>query len=166
MTEERWSLIPEWENYEISTLGRVRRSDTGKPLRTHINDKGYPAVHLRMGPGRSKQMPIHTAVLTAFVGPKPSPKHQAAHRDGTTTNSILSNLRWATVVENMSDKRIHGTLRIGADVPGAILSEEQVRVIKSRPRSAYSGARLAEEFGVSQSTISLIRLGRNWSHVR
>ena len=161
---EEWRLIPGWESYEVSTLGKVRRADTGKCLKTHLNDKGYPVAHLRML-GREKQIPVHTAMLTAFVGPKP-PNQQAAHGDGNRARSILSNLRWATVRENAADRRLHGTQLFGEKSPNAILTEVQVREILSRPRGVGSGFKLAEEFGVSFQTISLIRLGKIWSHVQ
>jgi hypothetical protein len=79
--DETWAAIPEWSAYEVSNLGSVRRltgttrTPRGRALRTHINSNDYRAVHLRQG-GRERQIPVHVAVLSAFVGPKPSPIHQ------------------------------------------------------------------------------------------
>jgi hypothetical protein len=45
------------------------------------------------------------------------------------------------------------------------LAAEKVREIKARLRAGESGARLAREFGVSQATVSAVKVGRIWAHV-
>ncbi|HWW62023.1 MAG TPA: HNH endonuclease [Thermoanaerobaculia bacterium] len=70
-----------------------------------------------------------------------------------------------TVADNMADKVAKGRQRgaKGTANSAAKLNEQQVRVIRSR--SGEKQQRLADEFGVSAVTISLIHRGKTWSHL-
>lgn len=78
-----------------------------------------------------------------------------------------------TQVENMEDAARKGrldwfgtpreNLRKGSDHPTSVLTEEDVREIKSM--SEVSGHRLAETYGVSATVIYNIRKGISWKHV-
>jgi hypothetical protein len=46
-------------------------------------------------------------VLLAFIGPPPSPQHQAGHHDGDRENNNVWNLSWLTPAENGKDRRRH-----------------------------------------------------------
>lgn len=54
---------------------------------------------------------IHTLVCLAFHGPKPTPKHQVAHKDCNKMNNGYLNLRWATPKENIADSIILGRFK-------------------------------------------------------
>jgi guanylate kinase len=43
---ERWKVIDDYDNYSVSTFGRVRNDDTGKILINKIDTKGYHYVTL------------------------------------------------------------------------------------------------------------------------
>lgn len=66
--------------------------------------------------------------------------------------------------ENMRDRserdRVHRPKGIAH--PSAKLTEDDVRVIRTLPATQRA---LAEKFGVSQATISLIRQRKHWGHV-
>jgi NUMOD4 motif/HNH endonuclease len=114
---ERWLPIVGFEGlYEVSDLGRVRslgrvdslgRKWSRQLLRLGIAGRGYAKVDLRKQ-GKYAAVYVHTAVLTAFIGPKP-PGHECAHKDGGLRNNRLSNLAWKTHRENEADKVRHGT---------------------------------------------------------
>lgn len=53
----------------------------------------------------------------------------------------------------------------GEDCAWSRFTEESVRELKRRLREGASQAKLAREYGVSQSAISAIWVGKNWSHV-
>lgn len=77
-----------------------------------------------------------------------------------------AHLRLGTHDENMADKvarqrQVRGELNRG----GGRLSRADVAEIKRRLGEGQSGASVARAFGVSAAMVSLIRLGRNWSHV-
>ena len=155
---EEWRPIPGWEIYEVSNLGGVRRTASGKLLKTHINDKGYPTAHLRAG-GREKQMPLHVAILTAFVGPKPTPAHQGAHDDGIRANSTLSNLRWATPKENTADMKRHGTQTSGENHHTAVFSAVQLAKIFHLKESGKSHREISIEVGCSPTHVGHVIRG-------
>jgi DNA-binding Xre family transcriptional regulator len=47
----------------------------------------------------------------------------------------------------------------------AVLTEDAVLDILAAPRDYGTGHRLAEQYGVSPATISLIRTGKTWRHL-
>ena len=125
---EVWKPIPDTERrYEVSNFGRVRSLVAGckygsvprrRPLTmAPFNNKpcgsGYWAVNLRVSRKVSCRC-VSELVLTAFVGPRPSPMHDAAHLDGNRNVNLLDNLVWATKKENAAHKRLHGTHRTGS----------------------------------------------------
>ncbi len=120
---EEWHDIPSLPGYQASTLGRIRSAV--RPLRDALGRRYIlpsklralsvaPNGYLRFN-ARGRQRTVHRAVLEAFVGPCPTPNHQAAHWDGDKTNCQLDNLRWATRAENAADKIRHGTVWRGGN---------------------------------------------------
>ena len=110
-------------------------------------------------------MRVHVVVLTAFCGDRPFPEADAAHNDGDKLNCALTNLRWATKIDNQADIKRHGRRPCGEDVFGAKLSEAAVRAIRTRLAEGERYRPLAEEYEVSASTIHLIKHGKIWGHV-
>jgi hypothetical protein len=179
---ERWLPVVGYEGcYEVSDHGRIRsvarvverHYARGKPMRplpvsTKIrrqfpSPKGYPSVSLsKRGVIKTKQ--VHALVLTAFVGVCP-PGYEACHWDGDRTNPRLTNLRWGTGVDNAADMRRHGTMLLGNQRKIAKLTPDIVRSIRARIGTAPQ-SEIAADYGVNQSTISLVGSGRTWSHVR
>lgn len=171
---ERWLPVPQYEGiYEVSDLGRVRSIDRticavrkGKPwtanrrgqlLSLQTEKNGYARVRLRAG--GQKEL-LHRLVLRAFVG-EPPDGHEGAHGNGDKGNCGLSNLRWATHLENIADKAIHGTAIHGERSPHAKLTAEAVRRIRCEGET-ISGNKLAAKYGVSQARISKILRGKAW----
>jgi hypothetical protein len=54
------------------------------------------------------QQYMHSIVLEAFRGPRPSPSHEGCHDNGNPSDNALSNLRWDTRSGNMLDIVKHG----------------------------------------------------------
>lgn len=168
---EEWRVVADFPDYAVSNLGRVRRETdspytrAGRILR-QVWRGGYLCARLCQRVGTAKQRSVHILVCEAFYGPRPSPRHEAAHWDGHPINCKLSNLRWATKKENAADRDRHGhTVRGKRALKRPKLSDEQARHIRLRLRSGERQAKLASEFNVSQSTVSLIGSGRTWKWV-
>ena len=165
---ELWLPVVGYESfYEVSNHGRVKRvaspaTDGGllKPSLTH----GYFHVSLSKG-GEVATHRIHVLVLTAFCGAPPFAGAHGAHNDGDKTNCHLTNLRWTTPVENQADVERHGRRCRGEDVYGAVLDAPRIRKIRDRIQTGERNKPIAESFGVSVSTIHLIRHNRIWRHV-
>lgn len=98
----------------------------------------------------------------AFLGSPPSSTHVAAHNDGNSRNNTLSNIRWATSLENAHDRYRHGTHMEGERLPQSKLTDDIVRYIRASP---HNGAALARELNVTQTTISYVRKRHIWKHV-
>jgi hypothetical protein len=114
---EEWRPI-EGFPYEVSNLGRVRRSEDsfngyghrvllkGRILRPGIGHVGHLHVNVYKH-GVQKTYLVHRLVCAAFNGDQPSPGHLVAHRDGDPSNNVASNLYWATYSENSFDRVRH-----------------------------------------------------------
>ena len=174
---ETWRAIPGFEGYEVSDLGRVRSfrrhggrgiglMTTPREKKTRPNSAGYLVVTLQKPNGEGWGVyRIHSLVAAAFLGPRPDGM-QVAHADGNRVNGRLSNLRYATPLENAKDKSLHGT-----DTPGERngthkLTDDDVRAIRLLREQGALQRELAARFGVSRSAIQFVVSGKHWSHVK
>lgn len=161
---EVWLPVLGYEgHYQVSNMGNVKgkRKELLSPV---VAAKGYPTVSLSKN-GVVKNHKVHVLVLKSFCGDRPFDGAQAAHNDGNAMNAKLSNLRWASAKENQSDIDRHGRRCQGVDVFGAVLDDDRVRDIRARLNSGDRNKPIANDFGVSISTIHLIRHNRIWRHV-
>ncbi len=171
MTAERWLPIPGYgDRYEVSDLGRVRslwHRGLRRPVPLVLSPKlakGYRNVALCAPGAGPKYYYVHRLVLLAFVGPPPA-GYEGAHLDGCPLNNRLSNLKWATAVENNSHKLAHGTHGRGEQSPTAVLTTSQVIDARNRARAGEMIDDIAASFGVHRTTIRAAVTGKNWRHV-
>jgi DNA-binding XRE family transcriptional regulator len=178
-SEEVWKPVVGYEgSYEVSSLGRVRsltrlvdckggrkRSMSGKVMSVSIDHRGYRRVMLQRS-GERKLLKVARVVCHAFNGGPEGERNQAAHCDGSRTNDRASNLRWATNVENISDRAIHGTNLNGERHHQSKLTETSVHLIRAmRAGSSMTNAEIAKRFGVARTTVSGICNNRLWAHL-
>lgn len=95
---ERWSTIPEFDNYLVSDQGYVFSLNTCSIIKLEPTDKGYLRAVLRNEDG-VKKVRIHRLVAEAFV-PNPDGKVQVDHIDAIKQNNHYKNLRYCTNAEN------------------------------------------------------------------
>jgi predicted XRE-type DNA-binding protein len=167
-TEERWLPVAGYEGrYEVSDLGRVRSllGET-RVLAPLDNGAGYKQYSLCRAGGKIQKVYAHKAVLEAFVGPRPH-KYHACHEDNNRANNRLDNLRWDTCSNNHADKRKHGTNPRGESHMWSKLSSDSVIEIKRLLREGrLSQPKIASMFGVQQSHVSAIKMGKAWAHLK
>lgn len=173
---EIWKAVSGQPGYEVSSEGNIRswRSRNGKgmskvphPLKPNKLKKGYLQVTFLSGSEATrKYRKIHQVVLEAFVGPRPEGM-ESCHDDGDVSNNKLSNLRWDTHANNMSDQDKHGTRLKGEQISLAVLIEAQAQeVVDAIPHWKFGMGRMfAKKFGVGDSAISAIKNGQTWSHL-
>lgn len=107
---ENWKAIKNFETYEVSDLGRIRRvtsitcTKSGKILKLKL-DKGYLRVCLCRG-GKKHYKAIHRLVAQAFV-PNPKGLPQVNHT-GKKTNNRACKLEWVTTKEHGRDRTKRG----------------------------------------------------------
>ena len=106
---EEWRTIKGWELYEISNMGRVKRTlqerayGNGKSklfgeklMNPFYTKDGYAQVTLKQF-GRRGTLYIHRLVLIAFDVLPPTSEHtEANHKNQNTRDNRLVNLEWIT----------------------------------------------------------------------
>jgi hypothetical protein len=171
---EIWKPIPAVENYEVSSLGRVRSisrifidargrtfTQKGKIRSVSPSKKGYLRYNTKHG-----VQYVHQNVCAAFHGVRPVGFH-ACHNDGNKLNNVADNLRWASPKDNALDTIKHGTKvnPQGEDHGRSKLNNKQVGEIILLLKSGLSGRKIAEKYSVSPATICTINTGKHWKIV-
>jgi hypothetical protein len=95
--EEKWRKIAGFDNYEVSSEGRVRNVKTMRFLKQFPNDNGYLGVILYRN-GKSNMRRVHKLVASEFIGE--SEGRQVDHRDRNKLNNHVDNLRYVPEREN------------------------------------------------------------------
>lgn len=145
----------------ITEDGMYLVSDAGEVFRK-IGEADYAQRKTQIVHGyeianiRGKNYRVHRLVLAAFVGPCPEGK-ECSHKDGNKLNNHVSNLEWATRLENARMRQVHGTQYCK-------LSKAKVEYIRKN-FDKFGAKQLAKRLGVSKSTINLAVNGTTWGHV-
>ena len=157
---EIWKPIPDYEDYQISTFGRVKSFKRGaqKILKPMIG-RGYLRIALTRN-GKTKIFSVHRLVTLAFI-PNPQNKPQINHIDGCKLNNFVDNLEWMTASENTKHAHDNGLATSGENHYGAKLTNEQIYFIRENPDN-LNLTQLAQMFDVVPKTISAIQLGKIW----
>lgn len=168
-TTEEWRDIPGYEGlYQASDLGHVRRvKKTGtKPLRPYRAAVRYLQVQLYRD-GDSKRYLVHRLITLAFYGECP-PNHEVNHINGASNDNRLQNLEYVTHKQNIrhSFDALGRLAQKGETQVNAKLKDSEVREIKRLLKSGVQIVRIAAQFRVSTTTISKIKLGKKWKHIK
>ncbi len=177
---EEWKQVSGYTGcYEVSNMGRVRSLDrvtidtlgrkqkhSGRVIRGSIDKQGYRRVILCKR-GQEKCTLVHILVAKAFLGPRPSLKHEVNHDNGIKNDNRVSNLEWMTPKENTNHAMRTG-LRIkngrGDKNYACKVSDRDVAEILKRHKLGETQQSLADEFGINQATVSKYVRGtkRQW----
>lgn len=172
LSDEEWRRVVGFEDlYLVSSLGRVMSIGRGdgrkigrimKPAASGP-DRNYLCLNLSRG-ARLYPRKVHALVALAFLGPKPTPRHEVNHKDGDTFNNRAENLEWVTHQQNDWHKvNVLGKSR-GENASNVKLTEADVLKIRAYPKS-ISCAKIAAQFGVTPSNVWMIRHGVTWKHL-
>jgi len=101
--EEEWRQINEYNNYSISSFGRVRNNKTGRILKPSVNGGGYLLVSLTKNKV-SKHLSIHRLIGIHFL-PNWENKECLDHVNRDKLDNRIINLRWASKAENSANKQ-------------------------------------------------------------
>jgi hypothetical protein len=102
---ERWRLIDGYDNYSVSTFGRVKNIDTGIMMKNRIGANGYYKVNLCKN-GKKKTITVHRLVASAFIA-NPNKKPYVDHKNNDKFNNNITNLRWVTNEENQQNRTLN-----------------------------------------------------------
>lgn len=165
--------IPGMSGYLAGSDGGIYSTKTwhGTSLRRlteRLNADGYAFVQVTpLGAGgRTRPMLVHRAVALAFMGDRPAGTDQLRHLNGDKCDNRPMNLRWGTAAENAADRERHGrTARGERNGGGHRLTAADVAKIRSRIQAGEPQTSIASAFGVSQSLVGHIAVGRLWRGV-
>jgi hypothetical protein len=161
---EIWKVYPLNSRYQVSNWGRIIGPKKNILRRIKVNH--YWAVNLYFGNHVRRITRIHRMVLETFIGPAPD-GCEACHNNGDKENNSLINLRWDTRKANVLDRIIHGTQANGERINTAKLTRDQVREIRKRHSGKNDSVKkLANEYGVAQSTIYCIINFKTWTRIK
>jgi hypothetical protein len=95
------------DKYEAGSDGLIYSADfnhTGKrkSLKGWLDRDGYPTVCMNIR-GKRVVRTSHKLVAKAFLGDKPTSKHQVNHKNGIRNDNRPENLEWLTSKENTID---------------------------------------------------------------
>lgn len=124
------------------------------------NGTGYGKVR-----NRGVRKYAHVVMLEMTAGPKPTPKHEAAHSCGNRSCVNPQHLRWATPSENQRDRLLHGTHSRGERNSQAKLTAEQVLEILELIKEGMAYREIGRLYGVDQAQVSRIKTGGAWAHL-
>lgn len=138
---EQWKAVPIYpysQKYEVSNLGRVRNSKTGRIMKHQSTKNGYQLVGLRNRSGNRIRPTVHRLVARVFLGEPIDERNEVNHIDGVKTNNQVLNLEWVTRKENMSHALSNGLLFITPETRKQMVASRKLTYIKRRTSSIMS----------------------------
>jgi HNH endonuclease/NUMOD4 motif-containing protein len=166
---EEWRTVREFPNYEVSNLGRVRRTTYITPYLQTGDEYLCVRIYDR---NKRHERKVHGLVAAAgFIGPKPTPAHQVNHKDLNRTNARATNLEWMTQLENAQHSFREGhrleTVPRGEQHRLSKLHPHQIQCIrKFAAHTPWRQRSIGRSFGrISQHSIWMIVQRITWKHV-
>lgn len=146
MSNEIWKPIEGFEEYKVSSLGRICLKEgvvaRGRPHKT----SGY--VHASFKSGSNLVSPlVHRVVAQTFI-PNPLNKPIVNHKNGNRSDNRVENLEWATASENTKhahDTSLRKTAR-GNESPLAKGTRSDVLLMKLLHMQGVSNVEIARRF--------------------
>jgi DNA-binding XRE family transcriptional regulator len=165
-TVEEWRSIRGYEMlYEVSNIGRVRRTATGRILRPGIDRRGYQRVALCLR-GKQTSRQVSHLVADAFLPAKCPTDTVVRHLNDNKLDNRVANLARGTQKDNVADSMRNGTFVRGILHGQAKLTDDIVREIRRLYATGnFTQVELARRFGVSQRTINDVVRQQLWRHV-
>ncbi len=175
-------VLEEWEDfvsgeglYKISDLGQVKslsrevkfgwshRTTKEKILKIHVHRGRLNECSVMLSnKGKQHRERVGKNVLLAFVGPCPEGM-ECCHEDGNELNNRLGNLRWDTHLENIRDKKKHGTQLFGEKCYNSKLTFEKATEIRNLYATGkYTCDEIAQIFNVSRTRINKVINNYEW----
>jgi predicted XRE-type DNA-binding protein len=162
------------DEYEIGSHGTIISHVGISPRIMKSSAKGKAGskkkyyLHLALrGPGGQKWYDIHLLVAIHHCGgDRRSEGLVARHIDGNMYNNYYKNISWSIQLENIQDKKIHGTNLFGEkNHKSKITGKDATEIIRLYHCEGVWQKEIAKRFGITQSTVSNIVTGKIWQHL-
>jgi hypothetical protein len=176
--QEIWKDIEGYEGlYQISNYGRVKTLSRITNFGNRIkiipeiikklsNDKDGYLITTLSKQSRKKNIKIHRIVADTFID-NPLNKPTVNHKNGIKTDNYVSNLEWATYLENNLHGYNHNLIsHKGINNSSSKLNESEVMEIRELYRNKKLKHReLSAMFNVSTANITNILNRKIWKHI-
>lgn len=159
---EEWKVIEGFENYSVSSEGRVRNDKTQLILKLTISKMGYLTTTVYSLSHKRKILYIHRLIATYFID-NPLKNDTVNHINGIKTDNSIVNLEWCTQKENCLHNSKIGT-GIGETHSQAMLSEFDVLIICEMIKTMEIKD-IALFFNANHDNIYRIVSGKIWKHL-
>ena len=153
------------ELYSVSSLGQIRRNDSGKIMNQTPAGRDLKYLYVRLWDGAGRTSPVHVLVAEAFMGLRAG--REINHIDGNQRNNALSNFEFVDRAGNKRHAVAHAHLGLvawGEKHGMAKLTADAVRQIRAARFRGFTRYFMAR-FGVSKMAIQNARSGRTWRHL-
>lgn len=122
--KEEIKSIEGFENYLVSSMGKIYNAKTNQEKKPTPNNNGYLRVFLHKSKNNYTRY-VHRLVAQAFI-PNPENKKTVNHKDGNKQNNRVDNLEWSTYKEQVNHAISIGLIKTGENSPmyGRKLSQE------------------------------------------
>lgn len=146
---EIWKEIPDYEDYQISNFGNVRKN--GSEIKKYTV-KGHNVIKIK-----NKYLMTARLVGTLFLNePK---KRFIKHINGINTDDHVLNLEWT------DEKKYNQNIRRGEHHGMAILTADEVREIRELHKTEIYKI-IAAKFNVSIGCIQGVVSKTNWKEIK
>ena len=139
--------------YAVDELGNVYSYHSKRNLKPQKQWAGYRLVSL----GNNRSVAVHRLVAKTWLE-QPSDKHTVNHKNGIKHDNRVSNLEWVTLSENIQHGHNTGLYKkfIGEDNFHSKVTNQESEEIKLMYRQGFRQWEIAQNYGIDQSTVSLI----------
>lgn len=172
---EEWRDAVGYEGlYEVSNLGRVRRSSPapgtrkGYILSSPLNSDGYPSLNLYKD-GKRISAKVHILVARAFIGNPPDNLSEVNHCNGDKSNCRWDNLEYTDRSGNVKHAfRVLGRKPVrnfGESSGNAKIKEDDVRRIRKLAADGMTQESIAAQYPIDRRQIGRIVNRLRWSHI-
>ena len=149
--------LPYWITKDGTIYNRHKRA-----LSPYVAPDGYVSIKLATATNKRGNFRIHRLLAEAFI-PNPHKLDTINHIDHNKLNNDLSNLEWCSRSDNTHKAFVFGASNMKGENHSMVkLTEKQVLAIRA---SKSTQKILAAEYGVSPSTISMIKSRKRWKHI-
>ncbi len=152
--------------YNISSLGEVFDTKTGKPVHHYFDERGYHRVRLvapKFSNLKTKTYRVHRLVAYNFY-PKECVKAQVDHKNCNKDDNRLENLEWVTNDENMRRATINGLRPRGESSGNNKYSEKLMKaVIEELFIKGSSVSYIVDKYHIHEHTVRAVRDREYWN---
>jgi hypothetical protein len=161
--DEIWITIKDFENYQVSNLGRIRSLYKNIVLKPQLSKNDY--LHVILYKNKFKYTKtIHVIVAKTFI-PNPLNLPEVNHIDGNKNNCAVTNLEWSTKSDNAKHAyRIGLKTAKGENNGQARLTNSEVIEIREL-KGKLTQREIAQIYNVTRQLISCIHLNKNWKNI-